>query len=308
MKLTESELRALWQQHTARSNTSSGVCLSEELLLRAGLDELTVAERQQLAAHLSGCADCAEEYRLARAAQAWARETAGAVAPKVESRAPQTAGGWRDWLFLPAWLSPQSLTLVAILLLATLGLGGWLYVLSRQQQSLQAQLQMERAEAARVPVLQEQLVQLQQQNQTSQTTLAAENTRLTQELAALTQPQLEVPIIDVDPASLTRGSGGANREVVVKIDVPATASLFTVILHLSGERKEAALLVELMERKSNQVLWHEQPQKSAAPNLTLTLAKQRYPAGQYRIRVSAVNGLRKTLLDYYDIQVNYLTR
>jgi hypothetical protein len=207
---------------------------------------------------------------------------------------------------LPAWLSPQSLTLVAVLLLATCGLSGWLYVLSRQQQSLQAQLRLERAETVRVSVLQEQLTQLQQQNQASQATLAAENTRLTQELAALTQPQLEVPIIDVDPASLTRSSGATNREAVAKIDVPATASLFTVILHLPGERKEAALLVELMERKSNQVLWHEQQNKTSAPNITLTLAKQRYPAGLYRIRVSAVNGARKTLLDHYDIQVNYL--
>lgn len=137
--------------------------------------------------------------------------------------------------------------------------------------------------------------------------LATENSRLKEELDALSNPQIETPIIDVDPASLTRGSVESNN-AVTWINVPATVSVFTLILHLPGERTERLLLVELIDRKTDSVLWSGQQKRDNSPNLTLALAKNKYPAGKYRIRISGLNGQRKTLIDHYDIQVSYSPR
>ena len=61
MKLTEQQMNELWQQSSARKTASRGDCLPEDLLLRAGLNDLNESERQQIAEHLIGCADCSEE-------------------------------------------------------------------------------------------------------------------------------------------------------------------------------------------------------------------------------------------------------
>lgn len=64
MKLSEKELKELYQQHTARCAARPRGCPDEELLVNAALKRLTNREREELVDHLAACSDCAQEYRL----------------------------------------------------------------------------------------------------------------------------------------------------------------------------------------------------------------------------------------------------
>lgn len=63
MKLTDAEVRELFQRQTARDAQSD--CVEPELLVRAAEGTLPDAERERVAAHIAGCSDCAREFRMA---------------------------------------------------------------------------------------------------------------------------------------------------------------------------------------------------------------------------------------------------
>ena len=292
MKLNDEQLRALWQ--TAAPVAARGECLSDDFLLRAGADDLTFTEREQLAAHLANCPACVEAWRIARAAFTWAEDTARDLAPQpVTPPVP----GWRERF--ADWLSVPSLAMAAALLLTTIGLGVWTRALMQERQALQARVHKQQDELAEVPALREQLNAAQNDGQTTASTLTAENSRLREELVALTQPQLEVPIIDADPVNLTRGSGSST---VTRVEVPPSAQMFTVILHLSQEPASKDLLIEWREAQSKKELWRREVKKGDAPNLTLTLARRNVPAGKYRVVIATAKGKP---LDQFDVEVVY---
>lgn len=297
-------MNELWQQGSARKTALRGDCLSSDLLFRAGLNDLNEAERQQIVEHLIGCADCSEEYRIVRAANDWAKDIGAEHDRQSAQPIRPRPSRWRSFFDLTGFGYPARAVLAAVLLIAA-AVSVWTVKLRLENQTLQAKLNQQQEErtlaAARQAIeSQQQAEQLLASNQT----LATENSRLKEELDLLSNPQIETPIIDVDPASLTRGTAEPGS-AVAKIQVPPTASVFTVILHLPGERPERLLLVELVDRKTNSVLWSGQQKRDKSPNLTLTLAKNKYPAGKYRIRISGLNGQSKTLIDHYDIQVSY---
>lgn len=311
MKLTEQDMKDLWQEGAACDTAKRSGCLTDDLLLRAGMNDLTEIERQQIANHLAGCDDCTDAYRVARAANVWAKETAAGYEPKSASPV-QPPFDHRLSFFDFLRFRPAQAVLAAMFLVA-LGIGVWAIKLRMENQNLQATLRQQHQEkelttAKEVSQLQQNAEQLLASNQT----LTSENSRLKEELDALANPQLETPIIDVDPASLTRGTAETDN-AVTKIHVPASANFFTVILHLpsgytTGAPRERLLLVELVDRKTNGVLWSSQQKHNASPNLTLTLAKNKYPAGKYRIRISEISGQRKMVIDHYDIQVSYANK
>lgn len=112
MKLTEREAAELFREMTARPERGSG-CLDDALLVRVGTDALNAQDREQIAAHIGQCSDCARSYRVARslrpfrteieeapARDSWRfRAVAAAAAVVVLSLAAwiwQTAGTIRD--------------------------------------------------------------------------------------------------------------------------------------------------------------------------------------------------------------------
>jgi hypothetical protein len=70
MTMSEADLQTLYRQATAASSRRD--CPSAETLARAAAGELMQVEREQIADHLGGCADCADEFRLASAVKPWA--------------------------------------------------------------------------------------------------------------------------------------------------------------------------------------------------------------------------------------------
>lgn len=65
MKLTEHQTAELYREMTARRERGPD-CLDDDLLVRAGANDLGARERETVAAHIARCSDCAREYRIAR--------------------------------------------------------------------------------------------------------------------------------------------------------------------------------------------------------------------------------------------------
>jgi hypothetical protein len=82
MKLTETETAALYREATARRERGPE-CLDDDLLLRASTNDLGASEREQIAAHIARCSDCAREYRVARAMRPFDADARAALGRNV---------------------------------------------------------------------------------------------------------------------------------------------------------------------------------------------------------------------------------
>lgn len=73
--MNRKELKELYQQHrTVSAVRSAAGCLSEEILMRAGAGDLSLAERQRVTSHLRICSGCAQDYLAARSLKSWAEQ------------------------------------------------------------------------------------------------------------------------------------------------------------------------------------------------------------------------------------------
>jgi hypothetical protein len=333
MKLSEDELKSIWQQETLRGTDSHANCLSAELLVRAGEGKLDASERAQVAGHLAECAHCAEDYRIALSVNEWAAQSADHYASLFPQRiVPATPPNWRQRLTGELKRlrssSPLAVAMTAVLLLISLMLGVWLLTLRQQNRILVAQLNQQRIEAvenaeliasvkeaaliARVEELERRQTELSMESAGQQTAgqedLKAENVRLTRELDELSRPQLDLPQIDLDPKVATRAASGGSKDTVTTFNVPPSASSFTINLPGAGSKPSPHYLIELVDAKTNKVVWNGQRRQDKETTFTLTLAKRGIPAGQYRIRVYGLDGKGKQLLSNYDILIKYPTR
>ncbi|HZS09486.1 MAG TPA: hypothetical protein VFD58_31945 [Blastocatellia bacterium] len=272
--------------------------------------------------------------------------TVVAVIPAQEQAQPQK---WYQvilmWFLSAVSVNPLAALLAVALLVAIASLGAWVITLHLENRVLFARLKQQ-MNAEGPPELQSRIAAAQQQmseikgqidqQQTEQAlndkeSLVAENARLLAELDDLSKPHVNLPVIELNPASASaapdnqnpagqtgageeqvnakpapRAKGSAEaKEIVQSVEVPPTATLFTVILRKSLEKPYPNYLLELLDRKSNKVIWSGQQKKPAETNLSLTLARRNYPAGKYRIRLSGLNGKKKEAADTWDVQVHY---
>ena len=320
MQLSDDELKSLWQQETRRAAAGRTACLSAELLVRAGEGQLTAAERARVTNHLAECADCAEEYRLARSVNEWAAQSADHYVPAFPTSVVPLTPPPNLWQRLAGQLGrlsslgPRAVALTAALLLFSLALGIWLLTLKRENRVLVAQLDQQRNAAADKAALRTRIEELQRQQSAlnaqaaGQAALQAENEKLKRELAELSQPQLDLPQIDVDPHGDTRGTSSGGKDTVTAINVPALATSFTVNLPGAGSKPFPNYLIELLDAKTNKVVWSGQRRQDKETTFTLTLVKRNLPAGKYRIKVSGLSGKRREPIYNYDIRVSYTTK
>src|SRR4030095_8788139 len=89
MKLTEAQLKEIWQGQTARATARQAECLTVEQFERAVMGEMTSQERAQMADHLAACSDCVEEYRMLRSLKPLAEEAEAILAASATPRAGQ---------------------------------------------------------------------------------------------------------------------------------------------------------------------------------------------------------------------------
>ncbi len=354
MKLTNAELKALYRWQPARAELNRADCLSEALLSRVGLSDVSDSDRRQITEHLTTCPDCVQEYQIVRATKSWADEMVAApllldesaaisnehfeappTAPEPTSiEATETTPKWWQSL-IPRWFShtgfnPFTAAVTGLFLITSLSLASWLVALHFKHKTELARLADQQTSTApqlvatdepvdpgvlqaRIEEAQKQLTDLQtqlvEQNAdrvlSNQELLGIQNDTLQKEMSELAKPQLDAPVVDLDPSKLSP-STDPTKEVMTTIEVPPTAALFTVILHKPADKIYPTYLIELLDAKKPKPLWSGVKKQAPEPmNIALTLVRRNYPSGKYRIRLSGVDGKKKDLLETFSLEVKY---
>jgi len=320
MKLTEEQLKELMQRQTAADRAD---CLTEDQFMRAAAGEMSQQERIGMAHHLTTCSHCVEEYRIIRSLKPWVEKAQTVAASDISTQAtiipirrereserqPARYG-------LAARRSPRnSAFALAASVLIILALGGWL-LLNRQEQNnqiarLDEQLEeRDRALASAQESLDrtrrelEEAIRSNEQKKANadnqQSEREEEISRLRQTVKEITRPQIDVPIIDLDPSPVRSGE----REKSDRIEVPRTASFLTLILNFSGE-SYPQYEVEIFDNRGKRVWNGQRARKSDVRSLNLTLARSLIPNGQYLIKLYGLKSGSKELLASYAVTINY---
>ena len=102
MKLNERELLALFNDPEAQTGRSSEKCPESETFRKIAQGQAGRREREAVADHLLGCADCAKQYLTLGELASWVEETTASRLPSVESRRRR----------FPAWAAAAAAGLV----------------------------------------------------------------------------------------------------------------------------------------------------------------------------------------------------
>lgn len=320
MKLTEEKLKELMQNQTARSTSRQVECLTEDHFSRALTKEMGRDERLKMAEHLAVCADCAQEYRILRSLKPWSDEAkkrlGASMAPQSKKEPPPIMLAQKQGA--PSSLSrfissPRTGLALAASLLIALTIGAWL-ILSRQEQNneiarLNAQLtEQERSLAATKKSLEEERRKLEAalaepaKPGRDPKEYEEEIARLRRRIAELARPQLDVPIVDLDPADGVRGEGDGSA---TKVDVPSAANSLTLILNFSGREQYSSYFVEILNERGRTIWRGQQTRSSNLYSLNLTLSRSLIPEGRYLIKLYGLNDGEKKLIADYSALIDY---
>jgi hypothetical protein len=102
MKLNERELLAVFNDPEAQAGRSSERCPEAEAFRRIAQGEAGRQEREAVADHLTGCADCANQYLALKELGSWVEEATASRLPSAEVRARR----------FPAWAAVAAAGLV----------------------------------------------------------------------------------------------------------------------------------------------------------------------------------------------------
>ena len=319
MKLTEARLKEIWQSQTARATPRQAECITEEMFGRLTTGYATSQERAQAAGHLAACSDCAEEYRLLRslkplAEHAEAIQAASEGAPGIGRRAQavgradtRPAAFWRGFA---TFASPsRERFALAALLLISLALSLWLVLLRQGNDREIARLNRELIERDRaLALVRESLDETRQR--LDETTRRSELeksdgdskryeddiARLRQTVKELSRPQLDAPIVDLDPSSPTRGNTAGDA---ARIEAPPTANIITLILNIAGQPSHSIYAVEILDSNGKQIWRGQRAQIGGDFSVSLTLARRMVPAGRYLIKLYGLrDGKQEPVADY----------
>jgi hypothetical protein len=265
------------------------------------------------------CSDCAAEYRILRSLRPLAEQaevilaaSEGAPGTERRLRAVERADArppsfWRSFAKLA---SPARATFaLAVLLLISLALGLWLVLLRQGNDREIARLNREMAERDRALAsvkesLDETRRRLDETISRSELEKSAgdskryedEIARLRQTVTELSRPQLDAPIVDLDPSSPTRGKTAGNG---ARIEAPPTANVITLILNGAGQPSHSTYAVEILDANGKQI-WRGQRARNGPDHaVNLTLVRRMIPAGRYLIKLYGLrDGKQEPVADY----------
>lgn len=321
MRLNEEELKALYQEHTARSLAKSE-CLTADEIARAAAGEINPEERSKITNHMMACSTCAEEYRVLGPIKAWAASfsTEGAHAVAQQSRSggmrlgtvPEPRVSW--WQRVIALSSPVSIVAATCLIVLTLALLAWTVSLRSQNNQMAARLDDEIAKRDRELVssneaLEQSRRQLEEANRSADQQGSSERLKeyeseiaqLRRDVDELSGPQLDTPIIDLEARGATRDQAGANFK---PIELPAGTKLFTLVLNVSGQPRTSSYTAEISDQ-NGKTIWRGQGLHRSADNTcTLSLSRRLLPDGRYQIKLYAP-GVQKEPAEVFAMQIRY---
>jgi hypothetical protein len=321
MKLTEARLKEIWQEQTAGATPQRADCLTEERLERLATGDATSQERAQAASHLAVCSDCIEEYRILRSLRPLAERAETILAASEGARSLRAVGRaearpatfWRSFATL---VSPARATFaIAALFLISLALGLWIVLLRQGNDREIARLNRELIERDRaLASVKESLDETRQRldetiRRSDQEKSAGDSKRYEDEIARLRQtvselsrPQLDAPIVDLDPSDQTRGNTTVGP---ARIEAPPTANIITLILNITGQPSHSTYAVEILDSKGKQVWRGIRARKEPDNTVNLTLARRMIPSGRYLIKLYGLRDGKQEQVAEYPVLIVY---
>lgn len=276
---------------------------------------LEEAEARRFEEHLFLCFHCQERLMKLDWVFAALREKPKAFFPPEAPKQPRSA--W--WQKVAAMIWPVRLTaaVAAVLLVVGLLLGAWITSLRREQQRLVGQFNEQLTEKDQaiasatesLAATRRQLEEALSRSEGDETEIAAlsqtyetQISELRQTVGRLSRPQLNAPIIELDPQQDPIRREANNVQI---LRVPSGTNFFTLILNTVGESSYPDYGLEIANQRG-QLVWRGQGlEKSSFDTFRLGLSRQWLPAGQYQIRLYGLRGERKELLEEYALRVQY---
>ncbi len=306
MKLSTDQLKNIWREETRRKK-QLGSCPDGAFLARAAIEDLVEQERERLINHLAICADCADEYRLLRSLHPWAEQMAAQTEAAPLPKNPETAAsaslsGYtlrqpaRDfswWRVLANSFTPLPAPYVAAAMtVACLIVGFWAISLRLENRRLQGLEGTLDQQVQLVNEARQQALGVSRRAGEQETRIAAMN----KAIDSLTEPQLNVPIIDLAPRGLVRGSSQSGVKI---LNVAPAAQSVTFVLNVEGEPGFPEYSLEIIDSQQRP-LWHgEGLKKSEYNNFTVMLPRHWLPDGLHRLRIYGhANGHKQLVEDY----------
>ena len=325
MRLNEGELKQVYRQGTARAAARTE-CLTADEIARIATAETNEGERVRTSNHLMACSDCAEEYRLISPLKSWAASMAAGetqavartsqsdpIAPRLET-IHDARVSWRRRFFAAPGRVSFAYAAAACLLVVSLALVMWSFSVRSQNRKMAERLDEEIAKqdqqmAASNEALEQTRRQLEEANRRAEPQDSSERLKqyeseiaeLRRDVDELSRPQLNTPIIDLEPQGATRGESTANVKL---IELPASANLFTLVLNVSGQPKASSYAAEITDQ-NRRVIWRGQGlRKSAYNTFTLSLSRRLLPAGRYHLTIYTL-GAQKEQVEDYAVHIQY---
>jgi hypothetical protein len=264
-------------------------CIGEEDWLRQMTGEASPAERMRLARHLAVCTTCADEYRALHALRSWADEASDVVAGEAGRRQ------WRAWSWplgatwtRAALAASVVIVVVQGVVLLQMSAARWTEgaALVARERSLGDAAAALSAEQARRREL--------------EADAAAEIATLRASVEELSMPQLDSPIVDLDPRGATRAAPPPSD---VTVDVPRSGGSLTLILNFPPLAADSVLRVDLMDERGRQIWQGRTSRAAGSGSLNLTLVRRELPSGVYVIRVARLAGAAPSALADYRVRI-----
>jgi hypothetical protein len=279
MKLNERDLAKLYQEHTRRGPET--VCPTAEELTRLAMGELKETDRGRLADHLAVCKDCSEEFQIALDLKSFAPT----LAPDLgTARKPS----WLERLGLRFQLPVPAFGAALVLLIIPVALAAWVVLLHQENLRLAEKLKGDS--------------QLTAESQSRAAQAESQIASLEKNLDELSRPQFNVPITDLVPLDSSRGPGD---DSIQKIELPAGANFFTVILNVTGKPSFADYAFQVINAQGQTIQEGRGLRKSAENTFTVALSRRLMPAGSYEFRLQGVTKDGSTLVQAYKVQLRY---
>ena len=331
MRLNSEDLRELYERETSRSARESATdCLPEDVLAQAAAGELNQSEREQAADHFATCSDCAREFQAIRSLKSWAENAAANAgvrvipltvaqnghATAVGSMLHETHIGSRQVSFY----LPYAVAAAALIL--SFALGALLLSKSRENQRLLAEINNQQptpnaadnrtaealAESRRLleetnrRVEQESAARRAAEEQLAKRNAAQRSSAGTKASADRIPPDVNVPIIDLNPHDAGRGEQNPQPAA---IQLSSDTDLFTLILNLGGEDASSSYSLEVTDR-GNKTIWvNRNLRKSPYNNFTVAMHRRSFPPGEYRLKIYGLRNGRRELVEEYAIRLVY---
>ena len=263
-------------------------CPPSEMLVAAAAPDASAEVRERVIDHLVTCSRCAEEFRVLQELGLWATDHAHLVGESARAQVATATPRTSSRRFGSMWAYATA----AVLTLAVAALELQVQRLQRENGALADRAQAAATTASTAAPAPAPSAALETRIADQQRTIAD----LEQRLRAADAPDLNAPIIDLEPADARRSAGTAARTPAI----PADARSVVFILNTTHPSAGATCDVELVDA-GNRVIWTGSGLKQSADRtLTLVVPRARL-SGATRLRLYSRSGERRTLVEEYSV-------